>query len=255
MASKQVLFHKNNNYMLIGEDHVGGFDFDFNDPVHVKYLLKLILKDKNRGLHLWYEGPNRSAISKSFVAFKGQLERFFQNEGLGVVFFRESGWEVGLTFDRLDEITNFTIGNSENYYHEKLPKNENTLLDAMVASTFQGNFRGTLSTPPTKNEFILALSEGTRPSDILEVLMQEDSNIGSNRTQNIKRLFNDSYTSMRAKYYKGTPGAYSSSQIYKRIDNINIKRDNQLAKVMKTEGGIFLAGSGHVDNIKKMGIA
>lgn len=252
----QILFSKKNSYILIGEDHVGGFDFNFNNQDHTKNLIKHLIKNKTRALHLWFEGPDRNAISKSFKAFERKLIDFLRKEELAEVAanIKISGWEIGLTFNRLDEITNFTIGNAEQYYHEKLPRDKNTLFEAIVASSLQGNFRGTLSSPPTKEEFSMALSEGNEPSDILLVLQKKDSNVGNNRVQNIKNLFNDSYSSIRAKYYKGTPGAKTSSQIYKRIDNINRKRDEQLAKVMKSDGGIFLAGSGHVDNIRQMGL-
>ena len=84
-------------------------------------------------------------------------------------------------------------------------------------------------------------------SDILNEMIQPDSA----KKETLEKIYGGSYNAMRAKYFEGSPGAKTSSSIYKRVDNFNRARDKHLANLMRTKGGIFLAGDGHIEFIDK----
>lgn len=228
-------------YIAVGEDHVGAFAFDFNNSKQTEYLKKFLKKHNNR-ITVWYEGPNLLAISKSFKNFEVGLEKFNSIYEFSYVV---KGWELDLKFNKNCEYAGILLGGEVGDYVSLLGScldNKRTLLDAFVDCK---KIKGAQPRSPTKAEVIEALSENDKtPSDVLKMMMAPKS---ANEST-LKAIYSGGNNAMRAKYFYGVPGARTTSAVYKRVDDFNNLRDKHLAKKMKSVGGIFLAGDGHIEH-------
>ena len=239
--SFHIIFDTNMKYIAVGEDHVGAFAFDFNDSKQTEYL-KAFLKKYNNRITVWYEGPNTSAISKSFRNFEVGLKKFNLTYKFSYIV---RGWELDLKFNKNCEYAGILLGAEVGDYVGLLGNcldNKRTLLDAFVDCK---KIKGTQPRGPTKAEVIEALSENNNmPSDVLLMMMAPKSaNVST-----LKAIYDGGNSAMRAKYFFGVPGAKTTSAVYKRVDTFNKSRDIHLAKKMKSVGGIFLAGDGHIEH-------
>lgn len=227
-----TIFHPEHRYIAIGEDHVGGHGFNFSDPSHVSSLQNMS-KIKNKIIPIWFEG----ARSRSFDNFSRELRQFSNANNLNLNL-KEKSWEHDLVIPSDVSYSNFILGPDVSWVRNALGSHLNgkqTLLDAIVKS---GRFHDSRTASPTKNDIIKALSDGSKPSEILELMMKEGS--ATNET------VNQIYTNLRDRYYEGNSGALTGSQIYKRITSFNTIRQKHMAKKMKDFGGIFLAGDSHI---------
>lgn len=234
------------NYIGVGEDHKGKYAFDFKNKKQTQHLYDMFLKSKV--ITCWFEGPNASKKSPSFVAFVKDLKKW-QNtyKELSSVKVQEKGWELSLKFNREEEITGILLG-AEAYEYEKLIGNQldrrQTLAQAFVNSKA---IKGSQSTPVTMPELIKCLSDQNGPTDVLNQMTQPES--ANRKTLDI--IYGGGYSAMRAKYFEGSPNSKTSSSVYKRVQGFNEARDKHLANLMRTKGGIFLAGDQHIEFIGK----
>ena len=234
---------KDMKYIGIGEDHNGLHAFDFKNSSHIEYLKKFLLK-RNNSVNIWYEGPNISAKSKSFQNFENELRKFQTDHKINFRYLVK-GWDADLKFDKMQEYAGILLG-AEVYDYANLIGISNlngkkTLLQAMVDCK---KIKGTQLIGPTIQEAKTSLTESSgAPCDVLEEMMKD----GSATMQTLQKIYGGGNNAMRAKYFYGTPGAKTNSAVYKRVDEFNKTRDRHLAKKMKQEGGIFLAGDGHIE--------
>jgi hypothetical protein len=239
-----IIFDSNMKYIGVGEDHVGAFAFNFKDSKQVEYLKNFLNKTKNK-VTVWYEGPSIAAKSKSFKNFEAELKQF---QSVNNFTYTVKGWETDLKFNKEYEYAGILLGAEVRDYVSLLGTHLNgkkTLLEAMVDCK---NVKGTQPRGPTKDEVIKALSDSGKPCDVLLEMMKPKSATKAT----LELIYGGGNRAMRAKYFAGTPGAKTTSQVYKRVDNFNKSRDMHLAKKMQQKGGIFLAGDGHIEhNIKE----
>lgn len=238
-----IAFDPKGNYIGIGEDHVGSFAFDFGDKEHIDKLKNMMKNSNNSSLiDVYYEGPNEKAKSKSYLMFIKRLTDWMKTNNVRLTI-KQIGWERDLSFPKDIEYSTILLGPEPDQVVSLLGKQldgKQSLLDAIVKC---GNFKGTQSRGPTKNEVIAALSNGSSPSDVLQTMMKDKS-----ANMETIRLI---YGGMRDKYFQGTKGALTSSPLYARVNKFNDIRDRHLAKKMKTNGGIFLAGDDHIRLVKQ----
>ena len=233
----------NSKYIAIGEDHVGKYGFNFNDTRHINGITSL-LSDKT-SITVWYEGPNITAMSKSYKNFVSDFKKYIKNNNIKCSV-SEKGWETDLSFPKDSEYATVLLGAEPSQVISLIGSKldgKRTLLDAIVDS---GNFKGSRSHGPSKSDVIHALSDGRRPSEILKLMMEDKSAT----KESIYRIYGGS-SPMRDVYFEGSVGALVFSTIYKRIKTFNESRDKHLANKMQTVGGIFLAGNDHIKLIKK----
>ena len=233
----------NRKYIAIGEDHVGKYEFNFNDATHTNNL-ESFLSGKN-SISIWYEGPNITAKSKSYKNFVSDFKNYIRNNDIKCSV-SEKGWETDLSFSKDSEYTTVLLGAEPSQVISLIGSKldgKRTLLDAIVDS---GKFKGSRSAGPSKSDVIYALSDGGRPSEILKLMMEDNSAT----KEVIYRIYGGS-SPMRDLYFEGSAGALISSAIYKRVKTFNESRDKHLANKMQTVGGIFLAGNDHINLIKK----
>lgn len=231
-------------YIGIGEDHNGAHAFNFLNQEHVGNLSEY-LKDKS-SVKVWYEGPTVQAKSRSYLNFLEQLKKYKSDNDLKFSV-TEVGWEVGFRLPKQVDYTNILLGAEPDQYIQILGSQLNgkqTLAEAFVKSR---GIKGSQSTPITMKDLVDCLSDGSTPSDIL-IEMQKPN---SATQQIVRKIYGGGYSAMRAKYYEGTAGAFTSSSIYKRVQSVNELRDKHLANKMKREGGIFLAGDGHIQYVSR----
>ena len=236
------------NYICIGEDHNGQYAFNFNNKKDCYRLLQFVIS-KDGVIKLWYEGSREDNTGKSFPKFKNDLTAYLNKCNLQYNIITD-GWDKDNIFDREDVIAGVLLGGEPNNYKDILGaqlNNRQSLLDAF--SKIQWTLRefNNVTTTFKKEEIKEALSSNGKPSDILLEMQEENS---ANMTT-LKKLYGGAYKAMRAKYFEGTPGALTSSKVFERVKRFNDKRDDNLASVIKKNGGIFLMGDGHVDAVKK----
>lgn len=231
-----TIFHPEHKYIAIGEDHTGNHGFNFNDSSHVSSLNNMA-KIKNNNIPIWFEG----ARSKSFDNFSRELKQFSNSNKLKLNL-KEKCWEHDLIIPSDVSYSTFILGPDISWVKNTLGYHLNgnqTLLDAIIKT---GKFHDNITSSPTKNDIIRALSEGSKPSEILELMMKE----GSATQDTVNQIYNN----LRDRYFEGNSGAYTNSQIYKRIKLFNNMRQKHMAKKMKDFGGIFLAGDSHIPYVK-----
>lgn len=236
-----IAFDPKGNYIGVGEDHVGSFAFEFGNETHIEQL-KTLTDRTATFVNVYYEGPNERAKSESYKNFVKQLNRWLKSNKTNLTI-RERGWERDLHFPKDIEYTTILLGPESGQVISLIGTELNgkqTLLDAIVKC---GKFKGTQNRGPTKDEVVQALSNGGNPSDVLQTMMQENS-----ATTSTVRLI---YGSMRDKYFEGSRGAAISSPIYRRVNQFNEIRDRHLARSMKRDGGIYLAGDDHIRLVKQ----
>ncbi len=232
-------------FICIGENHTGEYSFDFDNKEHYKSLLNYIVKNDFK-VDLWYEGVGTP--SKSFTNFKTELTK--KIPGLNI---KQKSWEEGMPLpNREDTIAGVVLGAEVPTYKKLIGQELNgnqTLLEAIVKSSrnWKVSQLGSRSAM-TEIEIKKALSDGTRPSDVL--LEMQKPNSASMQTLN--KLYAGGQNAMRAKYFKDGSGALKSSEIYARVARFNDHRDLFLVSKIKQNGGIFLMGDGHVTEVKKL---
>lgn len=244
MGGRPVHNFFRDNYIGIGEDHNGDYAFDFYDKNETDLLSKF-LNNKDR-VTIWYEGPNVSAKSKSYRNFISDIKKFIDKNKIKISI-DERGWETDLKLPKDVDYTNILLGaEPEQYISLFGPQltGKQTLAEAIVNSK---NLKGAQSSTITMKELVDALSNNSKPSDILLEMQKENSAT----RETIYKIYGGAYNAMRAKYYEGTPGAYTSSKVYQRVQSVNTIRDKHLANKMKTIGGIFLAGDGHIEFVTR----
>ena len=240
-----VVFDK--KYIGIGEDHKGKYALDFKNKDHVEKLYSLFSNLKNE-ITCWYEGPNANKKSPSFVNFIKELKKWqSSHKEFSKIKIVEKGWELSLKFKREEELTGVLLG-AEVYEYEKLLGSQldgkQTLAQAFVNSKA---IKGSQASPIKMDELIKCLSDQNGISDVLSEMIEPFSA----KKNTLEKIYAGSYSAMRAKYFAGTPNSKTSSSIYKRVDNFNSARDKHLANLMRSKGGIFLAGDGHIEFIGK----
>lgn len=232
-----TIFHPEHKYIAIGEDHEGSHGFNFSDSSHISSLTNISGR-YNNSLNLWFEG----ARSKSFDRFVRDLRSHSSRNGMGLNL-REKSWEHDLMIPSDVAYSNFLLGPEASWVRQALGHHLNgkqSLLEAIVKS---GKFHDTKTPSPSKNDIIKALSDGSKPSDILQLMMKPESATHDN--------VNLIYNNLRDRYYEGNAGAYTSSQVYKRVTSFNNIRQKHMAKKMKDLGGIFLAGDSHIPMVRR----
>lgn len=235
------------NFIGVGEDHKGKHAFNFKNATHTTNLYNLVNKSRS-SIDCWFEGPNASKKSPSFKNFILEFKQWLSlYEEFKRVRINEKGWELTLKFNRDEELTGVLLG-AEAYEYEKLLHTQldskQTLAEAFVKA---GTIRGSQAAPIQMFELIKNLTDQNGPTDVL--LKMQEPNSANRKT--LDSIYAGGYGAMRAKYFAGVQGAKKSSTVYKRVDAFNSARDRHLAKLMKTKGGIFLAGDGHIETIKK----
>lgn len=234
-----------NKFIGIGEDHKGAYGFSFNNDSDVQKLSQLI--DKKKTITCWYEGPKVGKKSASFVQFVKDFKAWLKTNNHKDIKIIEKGWELSLRFNRMEEITGILLGAEAGEYKKLIGNQLNgkqTLADAIVKCKA---IKGSQSSSVTMPELIKALSNNGKPTDVLQTMQQPNSAT----VNTLYAIYGGGYGAMRAKYFEGTKGAKKSSSVYKRVNNFNSARDKHLAKLMKNQGGIFLAGDQHIEFIKK----
>ena len=238
-----IAFDPKGDYIGIGEDHVGSFAFNFSDDAHIKQLKDFLTRKTTfTFVDVYYEGPNEKAKSQSYKNFVKQLNGWLKANKTNLTV-RERGWERDLNFPKDIEYSTILLGPEPQQVISLIGRELNgkqSLLDAIVKC---GKFKGTQNRGPSKEEVIAALSDGTRPSDVLQLMMKEDSATAAT----VRSI----YGGMRDKYFEGSQNAAITSPIYRRVNQFNEMRDRHLAKKMKSEGGIFLAGDDHIRLVKQ----
>lgn len=234
------------NFIGVGEDHKGKHAFNFKNNNHTNNLYNLVSKSRSQ-IDCWFEGPNASKKSPSFKNFVREFKQWLTlYDEFKRVRVNEIGWELTLKFNRDEELTGVLLG-AEAYEYEKLISSQlnskQTLAEAFVNA---GTIRGSQSSPVRMHELVRNLSDQNGPTDVL--LKMQEPNSANRKT--LDAIYAGGYGAMRAKYFAGTQNAATSSYVFKRVDNFNKARDKHLAKLMKTKGGIFLAGDGHIETIK-----
>ena len=225
-------------YIGVGEDHVGAYALDFSNETHKNKLLEL-LKDK-KSTTLWYEGPREDAKSKSFNNFVERFKSFIKSNNLNVTI-KEKGWEEGYLIPKETDYTNILLGAEPEYVIEMAGFELNgrqSLFDAIVRC---GKFKGSQSFAVTPRD----LENCLRGSDVLAEMKKPNSAT----KETVQRIYGGG--GLRDKYYEGVPGARKNSAIYKRVKSANSDRDKHLASKMKSDGGIFLAGDGHIQFVSR----
>lgn len=231
-----IIFDPRNRYIGVGENHVGAHAFDFNNESHTSQL-KNVLANHGSSISVFYEGPNERAKSPSYKNFVNELKKWKKINNIKSSI-REVGWETDATFPKEIEYSTILLGPEPPQVISLIGKyldGKRSLLDAIVDCK---NFKGSQSRGPTKEEVIRALSNGSKPSDVLETMMEDKS---ANPTT-VRKI----YGGMRDKYFEGTRNALVGTPLYRRVNKFNELRDTLLARRMHTQGGIFLAGDDHI---------
>lgn len=240
-----IILKPEKKYIGIGEDHAGAYVFSFSNSTHLNALVQLLNNQKN--ITVWFEGPNLSAKSKSFKNFVKELKTYIQKQKLNIII-NEKGWEIGYAFPKDIEYASILLGPDVSWVLSILAKELTGNQPLITAIAKSHAFRGTQAKAADEKDIIEALTDYYKPTDILELMMSENSAT----VNNVKAIWGGEYAAMRAKYFEGTPGALLSSKVYKRVNSFNKLRDKNLANKMKSYGGIFLAGNDHIRLVSKM---
>ena len=246
------------NYICIGEDHEGRYAFNFSNSDDCAKLTTFIV-NKKFNITLWYEGESETNTGKSFPQFKSDLKEYLTRSNLKPTI-KIDGWDRGGNYKRIDVIAGILLGanysNIVDIIGTQALDGKQTLLSVYADSFKNFKTRELGSITLSQKEIIAALSNGTKPSDVLALMQQPKSAT----KETLKKIYGDerggSYKAMRAKYFKRdahSPASHTpliSSAVFKRVERFNDARDDNLAQKIKHHGGIFLMGDGHVDAVR-----